>query len=233
MTGPPKAVKISCKGKQEMQKKQKILITIARQFGSGGSFIGKALAGRLGFRYFDREILKQAADILGAQESTLSGREEKLSGFLLDFIRPFIVGSPEAAYVPPPMHAVYDRELFEAESRVIREIGGKFDAVIVGRGARHVLAGQPGLVNVFIHAPRDFRVARVMEIYRMDDAQEAGKLVDRSDRNRARFIETMTGEDWTDLRNYHLSIDSGRTGLKAAQEMVLLLVEQVKSELGV
>ena len=212
--------------------KEKILITIARQFGSGGSFIGKALAGSLGFRYFDREILRQAAGIIGAEENALSEREEKLSGFLEDIIRPFIVGSPEAAYMPPPMHAVYDRELFEIESRVIGKIGDEYDSVIMGRAARRVLGGKPGLVNVFIHAPRGFRVRRIMEIYRIADASEAGKIVDKSDRDRARFIEAMAGEDWTDLRNYHLSIDMERAGFKAAQEMILLLVDQVKEKLG-
>ncbi|MDA8088098.1 MAG: cytidylate kinase-like family protein [Nitrospiraceae bacterium] len=210
------------------KEKEKILITIARQFGSGGSFIGKSLAGRLGFRYFDREILRQAAGIIGAEESTLSERDEKLSGFLEDVIRPFIVGSPETAYMPPPLHAVYDRDLFEAESKIIRKIGAEYDCVIMGRAARQVLAGRPGLVNVFIHAPVDFRVARIMDLYKMSDAAEAEKLVEKSDRHRARFTEAMTGEDWTDLRNYHLSIDTERAGLNAAQEMILLLVEQVK-----
>ncbi len=210
----------------------KVLITIARQFGSGGSYIGKALAGRLGFRYFDREILRQAAGMLGAEENAISGREETLSGFLENVIRPFIVGSPEAAYVPPPMHAVYDRDLFETESKVIRKAGREHDCVIMGRAAWHVLAGQPGLVNVFIHAPRDFRVERIMKLYGLSDREEAGKLVDKSDHDRAKFTQAMTGEDWTDLGNYHLSIDSERAGLQAAQEMILLLVEKVKEKIG-
>ncbi len=210
----------------------KVLITIARQFGSGGSFIGKTLAERLGFRYFDREILRQAAGILGAEESALSEREETLSGFLENVIRPFIVGSPEAAYVPPPMHAVYDRDLFETESKIIGKAGWQYDCVIMGRAARHVLAGQPGLVNIFIHAPRDFRVERIMKLYGLSGPEEAGKLVDKSDHDRARFIQAMTGEDWTDLRNYHLSINTERAGFVAAQDMILLLVEQVKGKIG-
>jgi hypothetical protein len=129
----------------------RILITIPRQFGSGGSFIGMALARRLRFRYFDEEILKRATALLGAEESALSEREEKLSGFLENVIRPFIMGSPEIAYAPSG-RPVYDRDLFQIESKVIREIGEKYDAVIVGRGALYVLSGRPGLINVFIHA---------------------------------------------------------------------------------
>ena len=211
----------------------KILITIARQLGSGGSFIGKALAKKLGYRYFDREILTRTTELLGAEESTLSEREEKLSGFLKNVIRPFILGSPETAYAPPPIRLIYDRDLFEVESKVIRSIGEKYDSVIVGRAANLVLGGEPGIVNTFIHSPREFRVKRLMEIYGIADAAEAGELVDKSDHDRAKFFEAMTGADWTDLRRYHLAIDSERVGFKAAEEMISLLVREVKERLGI
>ena len=211
----------------------KILITIARQFGSGGSFVGKELAKKFGFRYFDREILRRTTELLGAEESRLSEREEKLSGFLKDVMRPFMLGSPETAYEPPPIRLIYDRDLFETESAVIKSIGERYDSVIVGRAANVVLRGEPGIVNTFIHAPREFRVKRIMEIYGIADTAEAEELVDKSDHDREKFFGAMTGADWTDLRRYHLAIDAERTGFKAAEEMISLLVYEVKEKLGI
>ena len=211
----------------------KILITIARQFGSGGSFIGTSLAKKLGYRYFDREILRRTTELLGTDDSMLSDREEKLSGFLENVIRPFIVGSPETTYVPPPIRLIYDRDLFETESGVIRSIGEKYDSVIVGRAANAVLKEEPGIVNIFIHAPREFRVKRIMKVYGMADTAEAAEVVDKADHDRAKFIGAMTGADWIDLRRYHLAIDTERAGFKAAEEMICLLVREVKERLGI
>jgi cytidylate kinase len=211
----------------------KILIAIARQFGSGGSTIGTSLAKRLGFRYFDREILRRTTDLLGAEEHSLSAREEKLSGFLEEVLRSFILGSPETAYVPPPIRPVYDEDLFETESGVIRKIAETFDSVIVGRAATFVLSGKPGLVNVFLHAPREFRAKRIMEVYHMSDLSEAQELVDKSDYERAKYVKGMTGADWTNANNYHLSVDTEKTGFTTAEEMIALLVGEVKNKLEV
>lgn len=208
----------------------KILITIARQLGSGGSRIGQIVAERLGYKYFDREILSKAADALKDGEDVLAGREEKLSGFLENLIRPFIVGSPEAPYLPPPIHPVYDRDLFETESAIIRRIAQKYDAVIVGRAGGYVLRDQPGLVSVFIHAPMEFRVQRIMKLYNIKDAASAGELALKSDHDRAKYVRTMTGEDRTDLRNYHICLDSERTGFDGAEEIIRILADAVKKK---
>ncbi|MDA8156053.1 MAG: cytidylate kinase-like family protein [Actinomycetota bacterium] len=204
------------------------LITIARQLGSGGSRIGLEISKKLGFKYFDREIVRQAAAMLKDGEDIFTAREEKLSGFFENLIRPFILGSPEAAYMPPPLHPVYDRDIFDTESGIIRQIAAKYNAVIVGRGGGHVLKGHPGLVNVFVHAPLEFRVKRIMELYKISDEKEAGELAAKSDHDRAKYIKMMTGQDWTDLRNYHLCLDSERAGFEAAQEIVCRIVNEVR-----
>ncbi|MDA8325961.1 MAG: cytidylate kinase-like family protein [Nitrospiraceae bacterium] len=209
----------------------KILITISRQFASGGAYIGQSLARRFSCAYFDREILRRAAEQLDEEEARIEKREERLSGFFEDVIRPFIFGSPETAYMPPPLRPVDDRDLFRAEAAIIRQLAKKYDAVFVGRCASHVLREEPGLVNIFLHARMEFRVKQAMEAYGVS-ADEAAGLIEKSDHDRRKFISAMTGADWTDVRNYHLAIDTGRTGFKTAEEMVRLLVEEVRAKIG-
>ena len=216
---------------REKAKKHRLLITISRQFASGGAFLGQALARRLGFAYFDREILRQAAEQLGQEEAVLSNREERLSGFFEKVVQPFIYGSPDTAYMPPPLQPyVDDRTIFDAEAEAIRVFADRFDAVFVGRCGFHVLRDEPGLVNVFLHADAKFRAERAREVYGVDPA-EAAALVVRTDREREKFMETMTGIDWTDARNYHIALDSAKTGFKTAEEIIVLQVERVRAQI--
>ena len=205
-----------------------ILITLSRQLGSGGAYIGQRLAKRLGYKYVDREILKRMTEHFGIDEAALAARDERLSGFWEEIGRSFAHGIPEAGYVPPPVRPLYDKDLFEAEAAIIRELADKYNAVVVGRCGFHVLRGHPGLVNIFIHAPRGVRVKRVMRIYHVSDAGAAISMIDESDYQRGRFIRAMTGAQWNDARNYHLSIDTGKSGFGAAEQMIRTLVTEAK-----
>jgi cytidylate kinase len=209
-----------------------ILVTVSRQFGSGGTYIAQQVAKRLGFRYVDREILGRATDYLGSEEETLAFREERVSGFLENLLRGFIYGPPEAAYVPPPLRPVYDIELFRTEAEIIKKIADRYDAVIVGRAAFHVLQGRTGLVKVFLHAPDKARIQRVMELYHILDPREAEGIVSDSDKQRRRFIETAVGVNWTDSRCYHLSVDSAYSGFAASEDMILRLVDTARAAAG-
>jgi cytidylate kinase len=213
------------------QVKENILITISRQMGSGGAYLGRRVADRLGFRYVDRDILKQATEHLGESEETMAFREERVSGFLENLLKGFIYGSPETAYVPPSIRPVYDVELFNAEARIIASIADKHNAVIVGRAGFHVLKDRPGLVSIFLHAPEDFRIGRVTVAYNLSSPAEAGTLIRQSDTQRRRFIKTVAGVDWTDARCYDLCINSAAAGLAAAEEMIVELAERVRSSL--
>ena len=209
-----------------MSERSTTVLTIARQLGSGGSYIGQEVARRLGMRYADREILQQAAAAAGLGEGDLEGAEEKAGGFWHSVAHSFSLGGPDTTFVPPPLSAVYEEDVFKIESRIIREIASQFDTVIVGRAGFHVLAGHPALVNVMLHARRAWRVARVMQLYGIEAAAEAEELVDRSDRHRATFIRKFTGRHWTDARLFDLCIDTSSVGLEPTTEMVLELVSR-------
>lgn len=135
------------------------------------------------------------------------------------------MGTPETGYVPPPLHPVYDRELLNTEATIISEIAERHNAVIIGRGAAHILREHPRLVKIFIHASRKFRMQRFMEAYQISDADEALATIDDSDRQRERFVRSMFGVHLTDARHYHLCIDTSATGFAVAEEMVITLVQ--------
>ncbi len=202
-------------------------ITVSRQMGSGGTYIGYELAKALGFSYVDREILRRAASLLNSDEASLEGHEGTSSGFIRNLLRTFALGTPET--YTPTERPVYDRDLYVLESKIISEIVDKRDAVIMGRGGFRVLKNRPNTVHLFIHAPRDYRVDRMMETDSIADLREAQARVDESDRTRARFIRDMVEAEWTDARNYHLCVDSSTTGLSESAHMV---IDFVKKALG-
>ncbi len=205
------------------------VVTLSRLMGSGGAYIGHLVARKLGVRCVDREILREAAKKLGTDVRFLEEVDGRSSSLLKSIVRSFGMGSPEAISQPPPALPVHERELFELQGRIIREIALQYDAVIIGRGAFHVLRGHPGVVHVFVHAPEAFRVSRVMKVQNITDVDEARTLVRESDQRRRKFIRDMTGSNWMDARNYHLCIDSSLAGFPSCVETIVKLVNPSKT----
>jgi cytidylate kinase len=212
-----------------MSEKRTVVITISRQMASGGAYIGHLLARKLGFKYVERGILHAAAGELGVDISELSKIDERHASFMENLMKSFVFGTPEAAYVPPSRRPVYDQELFEAESKIIAAIADRYNAVIVGRAGYYVLRSRPNVANVFIHAPMDFRVRRLQKFHEIS-ADQAREEIEDSDRQREKFLKAMTGTDWYDARNYHLSIDAAAVGFEPAQQMIIGLVEKMQKE---
>jgi cytidylate kinase len=190
---------------------QWMTITVSRQMGSGGTDIGRRVARELGFSYVDREILQEAAVLLKQDESQVEAFEETSSTFIEKIMRIFSLGSPEAFSIPkePP---VYDKNLFTTESRIIRDLADRDNTVIMGRGGFSVLKGRPRAFHVLLHAPRKWRLERLMEAEGIGDQRVATARVEENDRRRAKFIKDMVGAEWTDARNYNLCIDVSLIG---------------------
>ena len=199
------------------------VLVISRQLGSGGVFVGRAVAGRCGMAFVDREILQSAARTLDLAEGEVELREERAASVWDRVLGAFALSAPEGTYVPLGAPPLYEEELFRVESRIIRETAARTDVVIVGRGGFHVLAGHPGLVSVALRADRDWRIRRVMELSGLDLATAAAR-VDSSDNDRARFIRTFTGHDWNDLSCYDLCLDTSKVGLDLAARLVTEVV---------
>jgi len=198
---------------------------------SGGAYIGHLLARKLGYRYVEREVLHTAAKELGVDIADISKLEEHHDNFVENLMKSFVFGTPEASYVPPSRRPVYDQDLFETESKIIRTIADRFDAVIVGRAGYFILRGRPNVVNLFIHAPMDFRIKRLQKFHDVS-TEQAREEIANSDHQREKFLKTMTGTDRYDARNYHLCIDASAASFETAQQIIMELVEKKQRETG-
>jgi cytidylate kinase len=203
-------------------------IAISRQQGSGGSYIARAVADRLGFRYFDREMLRIVAEYLNEQGSTKDGHARDSWFERLGTL--FAIGSLEGDYVPPSPTVLYEGEIVGHEDRLIREIVDDHVAVIVGRGAAQILRGHPRVVTVFVHAPEEWRVDRVQQVYKTADRAQALRMVRQSDQERARFIKAVAKVEWTDPCCYDLAINSMTLGFDAAVDLIVRSVTATVGE---
>jgi len=198
-------------------------ITIARELGSGGSYLAQRLARRFGFAYLDHEILNQAARELETSDAELAWREERVQGFWARLVQSFATGCPEDIQSPPPVRLISDDELLAAENRALVKLASRGSCVIVGRCAFYRLKGRAPLFNLFVHADRHYRVQRVMQVYHAADPEAAVRMIERTDSNRRRYVQTICNRSWYDARNYHLSIDISRAGFEKAEEAIVAM----------
>lgn len=194
----------------------KLVLNIGREFGSGGREIGKLAAQRLGIPYYDKELIVLAAEKSGLSPEYLANLDEQsVSSFLYSFSGAnFSMGMRmHNVNVLPPAD-----QLFLSQSEVIRDIAGKGGAVIVGRCADYVLQGKPNHLNVFIQAPMEARVQRVMARHELD-RKAAEALIAKTDKNRANYYLHFTGEKWGDRKNFSLILSSA-IGVEASVDMI-------------
>src|SRR5687767_12481326 len=202
-------------------------VAISRQRGSGGSYVGRAIADRLNLRYIDRQMLREAAEYLRQHDP-----EEKIApsgSWWARLGQTLALGAPEVGYVPPAPDVTYEGELFEIEKRIIqRVVEGQIAAeptVIVGRGAAQTLRGRACVLSVFVHAPEAWRVDRAKQVYSLADTSAAQKMVRESDRSRSRFIKAVANVDWLDADAYDVAVDSSALGFEAVIDIIVRAVD--------
>ena len=198
-------------------------VALSRQRGSGGSYVGREVAERLGLLCIDRAMLREAAEYLRLHDSPVQNAEAE-SSWWSRLGQACAMAGPESGYVPPSPESVYQGDRFEIEERVIQEIVAEHASVIVGRGAAQMLKGRAGVLSVFLHAPEPWRIKRVQEIYRIADQRVAQQMVRESDRDRAQFIQGISAVSWTDVRGYDLSIDTAAIGFQATVDLIVRAV---------
>ena len=193
------------------------VITIARQYGSGGKTIAAMLAKDLGINCYGREILKMGSEESGINERLFGMSDEKLKHSVLMKLlkRPY-----EGDLIPPESSGfVSDDNLFNYQAKVIKELAESESCVIVGRCADYVLRDFPNVISVFIHADREFCLEQAMERNSMS-LKEMQRFIEKTDKYRGDFYKYYTGHEWSDARNYDLCLNSGKLGFKKCVEEI-------------
>lgn len=182
------------------------VITMGRQFGSGGREIGKKLSSALGFAFYDEQLITMAAQRAEVREELFAGKEEKAANPWL------FTGVYEGG---PRVQQGKSAEdiLFQMQSEIIAELGRKGGCVIVGRCADVVLEeAKVNCLRLFICAPADWRVRHRLELEPMDEKAMAAQ-VEKIDRQRAKYYTYYTGRPWGSPENYDLCVNSARLGI--------------------
>jgi CMP/dCMP kinase len=201
-----------------MKQIKPFVITINRQLGSGGSYLGQQVDRELDISYADREIISEAAKQLLVLETELESREEKVLSFWKSFVQ-FNAFAPNV-YTPPKTLLPTNRELFETEASIIKRIASERSSVIIGRCGFYILRNHPNKISIYLHSDFDFRKKRVASLYNVSE-EEAGSMINQNDKDRSLYCKTFTGKEWVDARNYDLSLDTGKLGFDKCTEIIL------------
>ena len=197
---------------------QNVVITIARQYGSGGRLIGKMLSEELGIPYYDRQLLQLASDESGIHEKHFASADEKVKGSSLLRIAKKVLNGER---VPEDQEdAISNDRLFNYQAKIIRELAEEDSCVIIGRCADYVLKDFDNVISVFIHADDEKCEARIREIRRME-SKELRKHMADVDKRRGMYYKYYTGKEWTDARNYDLCLNCGVLGFEKCKEEIL------------
>ena len=190
------------------------VITITRQFGSGGREIGKKLAEAYGIPFYDNEIISRAAKDTGFAEAAFERAEDKASNSLLYSIAMGISGLS------------LDDRIFLAQSKVIRNVAKEGPCVIVGRCADYILKNQENVVNLFIRATLDFRIKRAIEVEGIPKEKSA-EMVMKKDKSRANYYKYHSGERWDNVLNYDFAIRSDLCGIDGTVACLKAYLDQM------
>lgn len=173
----------------------KYVVTIGREYGSGGRFIGKLLAEKLGISFYDNELLAKAAQESGLSEAVFKNYDEKKDGFLVN-------GMGIYSY-----DMSLGQRVFLAQFDAIKKIAENESCVIVGRCADYVLKDNPNVCNIFVCAPMDEKIKRAVKYYGLNP-QKAESQILKMDKKRKGYYSFYTDRDWGKARNYDLCINS-------------------------
>jgi cytidylate kinase len=203
-----------------MTQSKSYAITISRQLGAGGAFVGQHLANKLNIFFADRDILRDAAHRLSTFEENLESREERLLSFWHSFFKTLPQNDVITIPAVAPTLEYTDQELFDVEAEIIRKIVLEHPAVILGRCGHYILREEPHHISIFLYADKETRTDRVQRLYNLS-YEEATKMIEKSDKERAAYCKTFTHKEWTNATNYDLSIDTGKVTLDDAVELIL------------
>lgn len=196
-----------------------IVITIARQYGSGGKTVGHMLAEDLGFNFYNREIMRLASEDSGINEKLFGRVDENLKTSLLKRLAG-VKNIYDGKLIPPEDgDFVSDDNLFNYQAKIIKQLAETENCIIIGRCADFILKDYPNCLSVFVHGSEEFCFARSMERNSMTE-REMRRFIARTDKYRGNYYKYYTGRSWYDARNYDLCLDSSKLGFEGCVEAI-------------
>ncbi len=195
---------------------KRIVVTIGRQFGSGGRIVGKKLAEQLGIPYYDKELINLASKESGICGEFFEKADEKNSGSLL---KALAMGFSMNNAIFQSNDYLSNESLFQIQSEVIRKVAAEGSCVLVGRCADYILRDEPDCVHVFISASWQDRVRRAMEYNRVPE-KEAEEFLKKADKSRASYYNYYTDKVWGAAGSYDLCVNSSLYGIDRTVDFI-------------
>ena len=190
-----------------------IVITISREYGSGGRYVGKLIADKLGIKLYDKEFITKVAEETGLSEEYIEKNEQKRN--ILDTLNNgYYVGLNNAD------------ELFIKESELIKQVADKESCVIIGRCANFILKDRKNVINVFVYSDMQDKIKRATEIYGLNK-EKAEKEIKRIDKLRANHYKYYTEKEWNNHSNYDICINSDTLGVNKSAELICQIVKEL------
>ena len=206
-----------------MNREEQFVITISRQFGTGGHEIGAEIARRLGVKLLDKQILNEVSKRATRMEEAMEKIEARNPLWRDDFTNFYRNYMAKAEYDGAEQDQT-SHELFDAQCQIIRQIASKESCVIVGRCGFYIFKDHPNALKIFIHSTEDCRKRRIAEKYGLDLRDAAAMVVD-NDYSSELYTKTFTGCEWTDARNYDISLDVRKFGVNGAVDFLMKTIE--------
>lgn len=202
-----------------MKTSEKFIITINREFGSAGHEIGALLAKRLNVKLIDKQVLEAMTEKYSVTEKEIKKIESRRPSWWDDFAN-FYQAFMNMNEYHVNAKDITSRQLFFAESKIMKDIAAQESCVIVGRSAFNIFKDIPNVLEIFIHSDLSLRVKRIMTKYKISE-ENARDMINDNDYQRELFTKTFTGKSRYDARNYDVCIDSGKIGVEATVDYIL------------
>lgn len=204
---------------------EKWVVTIGRQFGSGGREIGRLVADELGIAYYDKELLIEAARQSGMSEQLFESADERSPRFFSN-LWSFNIGLNSGAYFMGNT-PLSDDHIYRAQGEVMTTLADRGPCVMVGRTADYILRDHCRVVSVFVHAPMDVCCKRVIARGDCHSEDEARALIEKKNRLRAEYYNFYTDKRWGDAASYDLTVDSSLLGAEGSARLISDFVRSV------
>jgi len=206
------------------------IITIEREYGCGGGEIAQNVAKQLGWKLWDQRLTEEIARLAHCPKAVVEAREERNDPLYYRLFKSFLRGSYEGSINAPKLNLVDSETILKTTRRVVEHAAEHGDCVIVGRGSQQFLKNRSDTLRVFLYAPREDKVRRLLA--RGKSEKEAEELVDSVDRERADFIQKYFNVDWPDRPIYHAMLNTV-IGDECVANMILSLVHTYEARCNV